>query len=261
MNDRLNKVYGSLRSAIVPELQYSQYIYQNVLESTISSESLWLDIGCGHQLLPPWRLEQERSLVQRARSIVGVDYDREGLSKHKTISLRAQATADNIPFVDAYFDVATANMVVEHLDNPRVQFTEISRVLRPGGIFVFHTVNETGYFAQLRKFVPNFLVKRLVKFLDGRDSEDVFTVYYKANSEKNIRIAAETAGFEVERIQLISSDAVFAMFPPLAVLELIWIKLLMFRSLEKIRTNLIVTLKKKVGDVGVGKLPPLSTGG
>ena len=34
---------------------------------------------------------------------------------------------------------------LEHLYTPATQFREISRILRPGGVFIFHTPNRRGY--------------------------------------------------------------------------------------------------------------------
>jgi ubiquinone/menaquinone biosynthesis C-methylase UbiE len=237
-----------VRAKIVPNLRYSQYLYQDVLESKIDGKLNWLDIGCGHHLLPEWRLEDEKKLIRKAQKIIGLDYDFPSLVKHKTVSQKVQGIVDALPFQNRYFDIATANMVVEHLDNPSVQFAEINRVLKPNGIFIFHTVNETGYFAAMRKIVPNSLAKKLARVLDGRESDDVFEVHYKANSEKKIKLLAQETGFEVEKIKLISSDAVFALIPPLAVVELLLIRLLMRKSLQKLRTNIIVILKKKASD-------------
>ena len=135
-------------------------------------------------------------------------------------------------------------MVVEHLDNPQSQFAEICRVLKPNGVFIFHTVNENGYFARMRKVVPNALVKKLTRLLDGRAADDVFEVQYKANREETIKPLAQKTNFTVEKIKLISSDAVFAQFPPLAIAELFFIRLLMRHSLCRWRTNIIVILKK-----------------
>ena len=81
--------------------------------------------------------------------------------------------------------------------------------------------------------------------MDGRIEEDVFEIQYKANREDKILALAEKTNFEIERIKFVSSDAVCAVIPPIAVAELIWIKLLMSRSLRRFRTNLIVTLRKK----------------
>lgn len=245
MRESLNKFYGFAKGKIIPDLRYSQYIYEDVLKANVKSKCDWLDIGCGHHMLPLWRFEQEKELIGTAINVVGLDYDFPSLTKHKTISRKVMGTADALPFKDDYFDIVTANMVVEHLDKPGIQFAEISRVLKPDGRFIFHTVNETGYFAAMRKIVPDVLVKRLAWVLDGRESDDVFEVHYKANSETKINHLSEKTGFAVEKINFISSDAVFSLVPPLAVVELLWIKLLMRRSLYKLRTNLIVVLRKK----------------
>lgn len=247
-SDFLHRTYGFLKRKIVPNLRYSQLIYEDVLNTSVPNEADWLDVGCGHHLLPQWRLEEEKKLFGRARSVVGLDFDFPSLIKHKTVSRKVQGTADSLPFKSDYFDVATANMVVEHLDDPRVQFAEINRVLKPGGIFVFHTVNETGYFAAMRKFTPNALVKKLARLLDGRPSGDVFEVHYKANREEQIEQLARETNFRLETVKLISSDAVFALVPPLAAIELLWIKLLMRRSMRRWRTNIIVVLRKNIAE-------------
>lgn len=245
MNKYLQNFYGFAKRTIVPSLDYSQTIYEKVLTSDIPAGANWLDVGCGHHLLPQWRLAEEKELFAKTKHIVGMDYDFPSLLKHRTIAQRIQATADRLPLAENYFDVATANMVVEHLDNPRIQFAEINRVLKPNGIFIFHTVNESGYFARMRKIVPETLVKKLSRLLDGRPADDVFKVHYKANREETITALARETNFTVEKIKLISSDAVFALVPPLAVTELLFIKLLMRNSFRRWRTNIIVILRKK----------------
>ncbi|MCA1481725.1 hypothetical protein I6F37_43095, partial [Bradyrhizobium sp. NBAIM08] len=121
----------------------------------------------------------------------------------------------------------------------------INRVLKPGGQFIFHTPNETGYFAVFRKLVPKPLVKKLAALFDGRPADDVFEIHYKANREEKIEAVARETNFEIKEIKFVSSDAVCAVVPPLAVIELLWIRLLMRPSMRRFRTNLIVVLKKK----------------
>jgi SAM-dependent methyltransferase len=245
IRDTLQNIYGSLKRAIVPSLRYSQSIYEDVLTEDIRGNSKWLDVGCGHHLLPPWRHEQEKDLMQRAETVVGIDVDFPSLVKHRTIDSRICGVADSLPFAGDSFDAATANMVVEHLDNPQVQFAEINRVLKPGAKFIFHTPNKLGYFAVLRRLIPGGLATRVASLMDGRPADDVFPIQYKANSEECIKRLARETNFEVERIRYISSDAVCAVVPPLAALELLWIKILMSDSLRRYRTNLIVTLRKR----------------
>ena len=62
--------------------------------------------------------------------------------------------------------------------------------------------------------------------------------------KRHIRDLAQGNGFEVVELHLLVTDAIFAMFPPLAVFELLWIRLLMSEPLRAFRTNIIVALKK-----------------
>ena len=244
MKSLLRKIYGYAKRLIVSDLRYSQYLFEDVIESNVSADTKLLDLGCGHHLLSPWRLEEEKKLVGRASLVIGIDYDFPSLVKHKTITKKVHGSIDALPFPNDHFNVAISNMVVEHLDDPQIQFAEVNRVLAKDGLFIFHTVNEHGHFALMRKMTSGKFAKKLAYFLEDRVSDDVFEVHYKANSAEKIQELAKNTGFRVEKIKFISSDAVFAVVPPLAVLELIWIKILMKKSYEHLRTNIIVILKK-----------------
>ena len=135
-------------------------------------------------------------------------------------------------------------MVVEHLHDPDVQFREIQRILRPKGIFLFHTPNAYGYGVILSRLVPEALKGKLIYLVEGREEHDVFETHYAANTEKAIRALAERSGFEVIEMHLLVTDAIFAMFPPLALLELLWIRLLMAGPFRSFRTNIIVALRR-----------------
>jgi SAM-dependent methyltransferase len=233
-----------MRRRIAPTLHTSQDIYENVLKDLVRRESVWLDVGCGHQILPEWREKAEAELSQCCGTIVGIDYDLPSLQKHRSISLRVRGDISRLPFQNGSFDLVTANMVVEHLDNPRVQFEEISRILKPGGLFLFHTPNALGYFAMLRRLVPGGIARKLVALLDGREPGDVFPVEYRANTRRRIGHLATSTGLEVDKTKMIVSESVFQLVPPLAFFELIWIRALMTRPLAGIRTNIIAVLKK-----------------
>lgn len=236
--------YNSARKVIAPTLCNSQVLYEERLASHVKSNTRWLDLGCGHQVLPSWRLDQEKKLVGRCRSVVGLDYDSGSLQAHKTITERVRGSITELPFASSYFDLVTANMVVEHLDNPDIQFREVYRVLKPGGLFIFHTPNALGYLTIGARLVPDRFKERLVYLLDGRSENDVFETHYKANTRKKIAEVAQAAGFDLMKIKMLVSEAGFMFVPPLAVPELVWIRLLMTKCLEPLRTTIIATLKK-----------------
>lgn len=240
----LLNAYWKMERALVPELKYCQHVYEEVLNGVVKSEIQWLDLGCGHQVLPAWRFEQEKKLIARAGTVVGIDADFPSVEKHRSVQLRFVGNISALPFRDSSFDLITANMVVEHLDNPLLQFQEVSRVLKPGGMFVFHTPHSRGYSTLLARLLPEGLKLALIRMLQGRPSEDVFRTFYRANTEADIRRLAHTAGFEAVEIRLIGSSAELAILPPLAFLELLWIRLSLTRAFRQLRTNLIVILAK-----------------
>ena len=51
-----------------------------------------------------------------------------------------QATAGALPFPDASIDVIFSNLLLPWVDDPKPVFSEVARVLRQGGLFVFATL-------------------------------------------------------------------------------------------------------------------------
>lgn len=241
---RLYEIYWTLRRVIAPQLRYAQNHYEDILKRYVHPDMRWLEIGCGHSILPPWRAAEEDRLVKRCEYLVGIDYDLGSLKAHARISRKLRGDIARLPFREESFDLATANMVVEHLDNPAVQFREIGRVLKPKGVFLFHTPNAYGYGVLATRLVPESLKTRLIAILEGRQEHDVFETHYAANTEQQIRDLAAKNGFEVIDMELVTTDAIFAIVPPLAVFELLWLRLLMTERLRSLRTNLIVALRK-----------------
>src|SRR5438552_3817688 len=144
LRDHLFIIYGRLRDAIVPGLRYSQHFYEHRLAELVNPGVDWLDLGCGHHVLPLWKEQAERALVRRCRSVTGVDCDRPSLDRHRSVRRLVCGDITGLPFRDGSFDLVTANMVVEHLRDPENQFREIGRILRPGGMLLLHTPNALG---------------------------------------------------------------------------------------------------------------------
>jgi len=134
--------------------------------------------------------------------------------------------------------------VVEHLDRPDAQFTEVERVLRPGGTLLLHTPNALGYLTLINRLVPHGASRRLARVFDGRGAGDVFPAYYRANSPRRLRGLAARTGLAVDTARLVTSSAAFVVIPPLMLLELLWIRLTMTKPLRALRTNLIAVLRK-----------------
>ncbi len=98
-----------------------------------------LDVGCGAGFLA-------NEFAGEGFAVTGVDLSPESLKVAKTYDKTKsvkylEADALHLPFPDQSFDVVTCMDFLEHVENPENYIREISRVLRPGGLFFFHTFN------------------------------------------------------------------------------------------------------------------------
>jgi ubiquinone/menaquinone biosynthesis C-methylase UbiE len=244
MRERFFKFYWRLEKKIVPGLRNSQAEYFETLSSFFPREARWLDVGCGHNVFGWWMMAQEQAIVSRARSIVGIDLDLASVRNHQTIRDRALCTLENLPFPAETFDIVTANMVVEHLENPVAALQSIHRVLKPSGVFVFHTTNRWNPFVRMAAHTPQSLKLKIIQAIDGREAEDVYPVWYRFNVPGQIRAAAAEAGLEVARLDQVSTSAFTLMLGPLVALELLWIRWLRSPGRAVLRTNIIGVLRK-----------------
>jgi len=238
-------VYWKMEKLIVPGLKYSQAMYEEELERRVTSDTNWVDLGCGHQLLPSWRKEQEIRLINRCRHIVGVDGDRRSLEAHQTIKDKVCSDIGNkLPFDDETFDLATSNMVLEHLGDPLAHFLEVKRVLKKSGVYLFHTPNVRSLFGLSEKILPEKMKTIVVDLFENRKEHDVFPAYYRVNTTREIARISLASGMTVDKMRLIASCAKFAVVPPVAFLELLLTRLLMTDTFAKFRPNIIGIVRK-----------------
>jgi SAM-dependent methyltransferase len=240
----LERLYWAMEHKIVPGFQSSQDTYHDILTGHVHAGTRWLDLGCGTSLLPAWKHDSELQLVARAGTFAGLDRSLSSLRANRTIAGRVCGDIALLPFPEGSFDLVTANMVVEHLDDPVSQFQEIRRVLAPGGMFVCHTPNVRGYPALAGRLVPDIVKRKLIRGLEGRQAEDVFKTYYRANSPRALRRVAEQSRLKIRDVLMTFSSAVLAVVPPLALLELLWIRALRRSGLQSLRPTMIATFAR-----------------
>jgi ubiquinone/menaquinone biosynthesis C-methylase UbiE len=120
------------------------------LAKTAGNESL-LDIGCGMGFIID-------IAKQHFRRIVGVDITEAMLEKvnceSNTCDISVQISEiESMPFIDNSFDVVTAYAVIHHLHELRPAFSEVFRVLKPGGFFYTDT-DPNFYFWEAMRSLP-----------------------------------------------------------------------------------------------------------
>lgn len=101
-----------------------------LLDATgVARGSLVLDVGTGPGLVAA-------AVAGRGGGVTGIDFSEamlaEARRRYPAIEFR-QASADDLPFPDAAFDVVVSNLVVHHLGRPEQFLQEAHRVLRAGG--------------------------------------------------------------------------------------------------------------------------------
>jgi SAM-dependent methyltransferase len=103
----------------------------------------------------------------------------------------------HLPFPDRSFDAVVSNWVMEHVEKPLPLLKEVRRVLRPGGMYCFRTINLFHYMPLGSKLIPRRHHAGTSKSLRRMDAEDhePWPTYYRANSRGKLRRLFRDAGF------------------------------------------------------------------
>ena len=195
--------------ALNPGWRPATEVYADMVRSYLRPSARVLDLGCGRGGL----VEQLEHPLQQ---VVGVDPDWQSLREHRLPLPRAVAVSEALPLADGCVDVAFASWLLEHLARPSFTFAQLSRVLRPGGVFVFITPNKRHPLSGLNSFLGQFsrLQSALVERLYGRAGTDTFPTYYRANAPATLRQLAGAQKLETIALQAIP-DPTYLAFRPL----------------------------------------------
>jgi SAM-dependent methyltransferase len=108
-----------------------QAVYLEAVRSSAAAPRL-LDVGCAHGDFP-------RFMKQRGWDVEGVEFS--SATRPITDFKVYREDFATAPIAPGQYDAVTAWAVMEHLHDPAAYFRKVSRVLRPGGIFVFLVTN------------------------------------------------------------------------------------------------------------------------
>jgi ubiquinone/menaquinone biosynthesis C-methylase UbiE len=237
--------YDEVIRRFIPEVEYHQNRYARGLAMLVQPGCRWLDIGAGTTVHSGWIGLKAKDLVERTELLVGCDVVETHLLQNSLLDHAAVADAVHLPFGDDSFDLVTANMVLEHLEEPQSMFAEVARVLAPGGHFVFVTPNVRNPVVWATSVALSKSVrKRLAHFIERRSYEHIFHTFYRANSRSAIHQLSERAALRVEELDTFNSYPFIRRFWPLTVIEALWIKAISRGPLQRITTNLFGVLGK-----------------
>ena len=238
--------YDDVIQRIIPEVEYHQNRYSRGLAELVFSGCRWLDIGAGTELHGGWVGPKANELASRADQVVGCDMVTQHLRQNTTLTSAAAADAISLPFSDRSFDLVTANMVLEHLEDPERVFSEVARVLAPGGRFAFVTPNRQNpvvWAASVTLSKP--ARKRMAHFFESREEEHIFHTFYRANSRAAIADLCERVPLRIQQIDTFNSYPFIRRPWPLTAVEALWIKAISRGPLRALTTNLFGVLEKE----------------
>jgi ubiquinone/menaquinone biosynthesis C-methylase UbiE len=189
------EAYRQRYATMRPGWRPSSQVYEEAVAASMTAGTRVLDLGCGRGGV------MER-LHPQASFVAGLDSDSQSLHEHRAPGLAlALGLADDLPYADSGFDLVCCSWVLEHLPDPAQTLTEVSRVLTPGGRFVFLTPN-TRHPLLLVNRALRWTKGRLVDRLYDRAEGDTFPAFYRANTPARIEQLAQTAG--LTRVSLYS---------------------------------------------------------
>lgn len=161
------------------------WIHERVMDQNFNSPTI-LDVGCGAGFLC-------NELSLKGYRVKGIDlsseslkvarqYDQTGLVDYQ------MADAYQLPFDDHSMEVVTCLDFLEHVENPEEVIKECARVLKPGGLFFFHTFN--------RNFLSWLLVIKAIELMVKNTPKDMHVIdlfikpkeleHYCKNSQINV---------------------------------------------------------------------------
>jgi SAM-dependent methyltransferase len=147
--------------------------------------------------------------------VVGIDLESTLDTNNQQRPFGVRGDVGRLPFLSESFDIVISRSVVEHLEDPRLVFSEFARVLRPGGKVVILTPNKYDYVSVIAALTPYRIHRRLVSKIFRVPEDDVFPTLYRANTASSIRTTLEAAGFVQKELRMLNHYPAYLMFSPL----------------------------------------------
>lgn len=190
-----------------------------------------LDIGCGAGFLT-------NVLAPFGHRVTGVDLSAKSLevAKQRDPTKRVHylhGDAFALPYPEKSFDVITAMDFLEHIDRPEQIVHNVSRLLRPGGLFFFHTFN--------RNWLSWLMVIKGVEWCVPNTPPRIH-IYRNFIKPQELKGWCENEGMKVEQMRGLAPKMASTAF---------W-KSIFFRSVDP-EFSFCFTDSLKVGYVGIAR--------
>ena len=164
----------------------SAHVFLVSAQALAAQSSCILEVGCGRGAQvaeQPGKAWQD--LRGPRRRVVGIDVDDAASNNPVIDEFFLIGDDQRWPVEDGVVDLAVSDWVLEHVQDPAAFVAELTRVLRPGGVFLARTVSRYSPLSLGARIVPNRAHSRALNVLQpGRLDKDVFATAYRMNTRR-----------------------------------------------------------------------------
>lgn len=204
----------------------------------MDSKTVLLDAGAGRGSI---KLLDFKGIVAKVCGVDPVDE----VMENPLLDEAYIGFVDDMPFFeDDLFDLIICDNVLEHIEDPSAFFSEIFRVLKPGGYFFAKTPNKFHYMPVIATLTPTSF-HRYFNRLRGREDIDTFPTMYRANSKKDIFEASAAARLDVKSIDYFESRPEYLRLNAISyVLGILYERTVNLLHMDFLKILLIISLRK-----------------
>jgi SAM-dependent methyltransferase len=156
-----------------------------------------LDIGCGKGI--ELNLDLTRKIAKACDELYGIEPDTGIVPPEGVFTTYEHALMETSKVEPGSVNVAYSFMVMEHVQDPGAYMKAVYKALRPGGSYMFMTINANHYFALLAGTARSIRIDEMaLRAIRGKAEVESYhyPTAYKVNSPRSIGRVARELGFE-----------------------------------------------------------------
>jgi ubiquinone/menaquinone biosynthesis C-methylase UbiE len=229
-----------------PDWRNGSQQFRDVIDSHLPADAIVLELGAG----PSNRTT--KYLSERSACVDGLDID-EQVKSNEFLNRAFVYAGQEFPLEDASYDAVVADYVLEHIEKPQAVLAEITRVLRPRGVFLFRTPNLFHYVSLISAMTPHVVHRICRKFVHGSDNTpDPYPTFYRLNTRRRIRQLCRDTGLCSIELQMIEKEPSYLMFSRPAFLVGVAYERLVNSSawLNSFRVNILGAIRREPDNEG-----------
>ncbi len=157
------------------------------------------DAGCGLGLgRGKHAADYVRAIAPHCEHYTGIEPDPGIQPEHGQFDEFQTAFFEDSKLEDGKYDVIYSFLVMEHVTNPQAFIETAYKALKPGGVFMFMTMNQKHYFTRIASLLHTLKIDEpILRMVHGKQTETYhYPVAYKFNDPQAITAMAQKVGFD-----------------------------------------------------------------